>query len=454
LTKRRTTIASIAVASIVAASALMALKLGVGLATGSLGLISTGIESSGDLIAATLTFFAVRLGGRPADPEHPYGHRRAENLGALGEAAILLAGGLIVSVEAVRHLASGASAPETRWYGFAVLGAALVLDASRTAVSLRAARTYSSPALRSNAMHFAGDVVASATVLVGLVFVELGVREGDSIAALLVAALIVAAATRLIAENANVLMDRTPEEAREAAERAIADLGAEIELSRLRLRESAGRYFADVVVAVPPGQAVVEGHQAADLVEAAVERVLPGSDVVVHVEPRSRDLSLRDRVLAIALEEPLVLEAHDIMIFQRPGAVSVALHLKFPADLDLGSAAQIAARVERAISHKLDVAAVQTHLEPLEQTLRARASDPRADAEAEAEIQRLVTERTGSPPRHLELLSLETGRVVFLTLGVAAGGSLTAAHALAGELEEALRQRVPDIVDVVVRTQP
>src|SRR5438128_1689285 len=247
-------------------------------------------------------------------------------------------------------------------------------------------------------MHFAGDVVASATVLVGLVFVELGVREGDSIAALLVAALIVAAATRLIAENANVLMDRTPEEAREAAERAIADLGAEIELSRLRLRESAGRYFADVVVAVPPGQAVVEGHQAADLVEAAVERVLPGSDVVVHVEPRSRDLSLRDRVLAIALEEPLVLEAHDIMIFQRPGAVSVALHLKFPADLDLGSAAQIAARVERAISHKLDVAAVQTHLEPLEQTLRARASDPRADAEAEAEIQRLVTERTGSPP--------------------------------------------------------
>jgi cation diffusion facilitator family transporter len=449
VTKGRT-----AIASIVAASALMGLKLGVGLATGSLGLISTGIESSGDLIAATLTFFAVRLGGRPADPEHPYGHRRAENLGALGEAAILLAGGVVVSVQAIRHLASGAGAPETHWYGFAVLGAALVLDASRTSVSLRAAKVYSSPALRSNAMHFAGDMAGSAIVLVGLVFIELGVREGDSIAALLVAALIVATATRLIAENANVLMDRTPEEAREAAERAIAELAADIELSRLRLRESAGRYFADVVVAVPPGQAVVEGHRAADLVEAAVERVLPGSDVVVHVEPRSRDISLRDRVLAIALEEPLVLEAHDIMIFERAGAVSVALHLKFPADLDLGSAAQIAARVERAISNRLNVAAVQTHLEPLEQTLRARAPDPRADAEAEEEIEQIVAERTGSPPRHVELLSLENGRVVFLTLGVAAGGSLADAHALAGELEEQLRQRVPDIVDVVVRTQP
>src|SRR5207302_9388842 len=166
-TPRRTTLVSIA-----AAGALVALKLGAGLFSGSLGLISTGIESSGDLIAAMLTFFAVRLGGRPADPEHPYGHRRAENLGALGEAAILLAGGVIVSAEAIRHLASGTGAPETHWYGFAVLGTALVLDASRTAVSLRAARTYSSPALRSNAMHFAGDMAASATVLAGLVFVE------------------------------------------------------------------------------------------------------------------------------------------------------------------------------------------------------------------------------------------------------------------------------------------
>ena len=116
---QRTTLASIA-----AATLLVFLKLGVGLATGSLGLISAGIESSGDVIAAILTLFAVRLGGRPADPEHPYGHRRAENLGALGESTILLVGGLIVSVEAIRHLAGSAEAPQTRWYEFAVIAVA------------------------------------------------------------------------------------------------------------------------------------------------------------------------------------------------------------------------------------------------------------------------------------------------------------------------------------------
>ncbi|MCW3030196.1 MAG: cation transporter, partial [Solirubrobacterales bacterium] len=301
LTPRRTTLVSIA-----AAGLLVALKLGVGLATGSLGLISAGIESSGDVVAAVLTFFAVRLGGRPADPEHPYGHRRAENLGALGEAAILLAGGAFVAIEAIGHLVRDARPPGIHWYQFAVLVVALGVDLSRTTVSLRVARRYSSAALRSNALHFAGDMVGSMAVIVGLLAVRAGFDQGDSVAALIVAALVCAAAARLIGENANVLMDRTPAEAREEAERAIARLGADVELSRLRLRESAGRYFADVVVAVPPGQAVVEGHAAANLVEQAVESALPGSDVVVHVEPRRRGLDLRERILAIALAEPLV----------------------------------------------------------------------------------------------------------------------------------------------------
>jgi cation diffusion facilitator family transporter len=449
LTPKRTTLVSVA-----AAALLVALKLGVGLATGSLGLISTGIESSGDVVAAILTFFAVRLGGRPADPEHPYGHRRAENLGALGEAGILLAGGVFVGIDAIRHLIDVSNPPTIHWYLFAVIGFAVLVDLSRTIVSFRVSRRFHSAALRSNAFHFAGDMVGSLTVLVGLLLVDAGVGQGDSIAALAVAVIICGAAARLIGENANVLMDRTPAEAREAAERAIARLGADIELSRLRLRESAGRYFADVVVTVPPGQAVVEGHQAANQIEAAVEGVLPGSDVVVHVEPRRRGLDLRDRILAIALAEPLVMEAHDITIFEQGDSVNVSLHLKFPADLDLHEAAKIAARVEQAICARPMVSAVQTHLEPLERTLSARAADANADSLAIAEIERLVRERTGREPQWVKILSTDAGRVLFVTLGVQEGESLTGAHQLAGELEEELRQQISDIADVVIRTEP
>ena len=449
LSQQRTTLVSIAVAGV-----LVAIKLGVGLATGSLGLISAGIESSGDVIAAVLTFFAVRLGGRPADRGHPYGHRRAENLGALGEAAILFGGGLLVSVEAVRHLLSGGKAPDIRWYQFAVIALAVILDLSRTRVSLAAARRYGSPALRSNAFHFAADMAGSMAVLAGLLSVHAGFHQGDSVAALVVAAIILGAAVRLITENANVLMDRAPTQARAAAERAIAGLGADIELSRLRLRESAGRYFADVVVSVPPGQAVVEGHGAADQIEDAVEAALPGSDVVVHVEPRRRGLDLRDRVLAIALAEPLVKEAHDITIFEQGGAASVSLHLKFPADLALREAHEVAERIERAIRERPGVIDVQTHLEPLELPLSAQRSDEGADAQATHEIGRLVRGRTGTDPLFVKLLSTEGGRVLFLTLDVGAGESLKGAHELAGELEEELRRRIPDLADVIVHTEP
>jgi cation diffusion facilitator family transporter len=449
ITQRRMTLVSVA-----AAVFLVALKLGVGLATGSLGLISAGIESSGDVIAAILTFFAVRLGRRPADQGHPYGHRRAENLGALGESALLLAGGLLVGFQALRHLIEGGHAPGIHWYQFAVIAVALGVDVSRTSASLRAARRYRSPALFSNAMHFGADMAGSLAVLFGLLAVRAGFEAGDAIAALLIAALTLTVAVRLIAENANVLMDRTPAEAREAAEAAIAALGGDIQLDRLRLRESAGRYFADVVVSVPPGRAVVEGHQAADLIEDALERVLPGSDVVVHVEPRRSGLDLRDRVLAIALGEPLVREAHDITIFEQDGSNSVSLHLKFPPDLDLQTAHAVAERVEQAIRARPDVSDVQTHLEPLERPLPARPPDEDADMLTTGEIERLVAERTGIRPKRVRLLPTDGGRVLFVTVGVEPGWTLAQAHRLAGELEEELRQRLPDIADVVVHTEP
>src|SRR3984885_10900104 len=159
--QRRTTLASIA-----AASLLVILKLGVGLIAGSLALISAGIESSGDVLAAILTFFAVRLGRQPADPEHPYGHGRAENLGALGEAGILLAGGLVVAAEAIRHLIGPSDRPDTRWYVFVVIAIALTVDLTRTVISMRTARRYRSPALRANGLHFAGDMAGSIAVLI------------------------------------------------------------------------------------------------------------------------------------------------------------------------------------------------------------------------------------------------------------------------------------------------
>lgn len=443
---RRTTLTSIA-----AAAVLMALKLGVGIAASSLALISAGVESSGDVLAATLTFFAVRLARQPADEEHPYGHARAENLGALSEASILMASGAIIAAEAIKRLISPHGTPETAWYVFAVILAALAIDLARTAVSLRAARRYNSPALYSNALHFGGDMSGSAIVLIGLALVGAGFQQGDPAAALVISGIIFAAGARLIAENANVLMDRAPSSARDRAEDALARLLPDVEVRRLRLRESAGRYFADVVVAVPPGEAVVEGHQAADAIEQAIESVLPGSDVVVHVEPRRTGLDLRDRVLAVALAEPLVREVHDITVYQHDdGSASVSLHLKLPAELDLEAALAVARPIEAAIGSYPGVRDVQTHLEPLERPIAANA-DGHEPGERK-QIERIVAQRAGRLPKAVKLLDTPNGRIVFLSIDLDASTALTDAHQLASEIEDELHQHIPDIADVVLHT--
>jgi cation diffusion facilitator family transporter len=440
--------------SVFAAATLVVVKLGTGLITGSLALVSAGIESSGDVVAAVLTLFAVRLGGRPADINHPYGHRRAENLAALGEAAILTGGGIVVVVEAIGRLTGGGEAFEPHWYVFAVIAIALGIDASRVLISLRGAEMYKSAALRSNAFHFAGDMAGSFAVLAGLVAVSAGFHQGDSIAALLVAAIIFFAAGRLIVENARVLMDTTPAEAHARAHAAISDLGDAIELRRLRVRESGGQYFADAVVAVPPGQAVVEGQEVTDQIESAVRRSLPDSEVVVHLEPRREGLSLRDRTLAAALAEPLVRDVHDIAIYRHDGRVSVSLHLKMDPDIPLMEAHEVAERVEAALRAQPGVEDVHTHLEPLERPLTAQdASRPSDDAERER-ITQLVLRRTGQPPRDLRLLHTDTGLVVFVSVATGADSRIPAAHELASRLEDDIREAQPHMTDVVVHTEP
>ena len=131
----------------VAAIVLIVLKLGAGLASHSLGLISEALHSGTDLVAALLTFFAVGVAVRPADVAHQYGHGKAEHLSALAEAAILAAASFFIAWRAITHLVGGRTATvEARWYAFAVIGIVIVVDISRTVVLWRASRRYRSAA--------------------------------------------------------------------------------------------------------------------------------------------------------------------------------------------------------------------------------------------------------------------------------------------------------------------
>jgi divalent metal cation (Fe/Co/Zn/Cd) transporter len=159
-------------------------------------------------------------------------------------------------------------------------------------------------------------------------------------------------------------------------------------------------------------------------------------------------------VLTIALSEPLVHEAHDITIFEHGDQVSMSLHLKFPADRTLHEVYEIAERVETAIGALPRVSDVHTHLEPLERPIVANPAASQDHRRTIDTIDALVREHTGEHPREVRVLPTETGTVVFMTVPAGPGASLAHAHELASEVEEQLRQHLPEIADVVVHTVP
>jgi cation diffusion facilitator family transporter len=440
-----------ALVSVGAACLLVAIKLVAGVASSSLGLLAEAAHSGTDLAAALLTFFAVSVAVRPADRGHPWGHGKAQNLAALAEAGFLILVSVGIAVAAVLRLAGVVEFEvEPTWWTFAAIGLVLVIDASRTVVSLRGARRYESDALLANALHFGSDFVGTIAVVAGLMAAALGFPAGDSIAALFVSGLVVAAALRLGSRNVDVLMDRSPENDTRIARQAIAALEPPVELRRLRLRRAGGEHFADVVIGVAPGAAIGQGHAAADRVEHALHEALPGIDVVVHVEPQGEEAALRERVLASALTVPHVREIHNLAVLDVDGSIEVSLHVKLPGDLELERAHEIAEQVEAAILAQVPpVRTVQTHLEPIKET--AAGEEVAIDTAA---IEAVVREETGADPRELRLVRTDDGIVVFLTLALPSAGSLADAHGRASAIEERVRGAVPAIADVVVHTEP
>ena len=443
-----------ALMSVLAAVVLIAVKLATGLATHSLALLSEALHSGTDLIAALLTFFAVGVATRPADKTHSYGHGKAEHLAALAEGAILVLLSVFVAYRAIQRLVGTSDVQvNAAWYALVVIGVVIVIDASRAYVSWRASRELRSAALRSNALHFFSDLLGSAAVLVGLLAVRAGFQHADSLAALFVAALVLVAATRLMRTNVDVLMDRVPVEAEAAARAAIAEIDPVVDLRRLRMREAGGRQFADVVIGVSAGAAVGQGHAVADRVEEAVQRALPRSDVVVHVEPDRDASGIRDRAQEAALGVTRVREVHNVNVLLLDDGTEVTLHLKLPGDLPLEEAHDVAEQVERAIRTAVpSVTAVQTHIEPLTEDEHVRAAD---DVDVEkGDVTRIVREAVGHEPRELLFLQTNEGLVAFLTLGLDPGASLADAHTQASEVEARIREARPEIADVIVHTEP
>jgi len=284
---------SVALSSLLAAVALTTLKIIVGVATGSLGILAEAAHSGLDLVAAALTFVAVRISGRPADRGHLYGHGKVENLSALAETLLLLGTCAWIIREALHRLTTRQVEIDVTFWSFAVMATSIVVDISRSRVLARTAKKYNSQALEADALHFETDVWSSSVVILGLVCVKLGdripsltwLRQADAVAALCVSALVIWVSWQLGRRTIDALLDSAPAGMEERILAAVSGVPGVQDCHNIRLRYSGSVLFIDLHVLVDGRQSLFEAHALTETIENVIQEIVPQADITVHPEP-------------------------------------------------------------------------------------------------------------------------------------------------------------------------
>jgi cation diffusion facilitator family transporter len=282
--------AGAATLSIVSNSLLIALKIAAGAITGSIAIITEAAHSAIDLLASVIALVSVRKADEPPDPEHPYGHEKVENLAAAIEGMLILVGAGIIVYEATRRLVVGAHL-EHLGVGLAVIAFSALANFVVSAFLSRRAREFGSAALAGDAAHLRADALTSLGVLVGLGLAEVtGNPVFDPIAALVVAGAIVFAGVRILSGSSKVLVDEAPppqELDRIEAAIAAARPPEMVGYHKLRARRAGMRRHIDLHVQFRSGTTLEDAHSLAGRLRAAIEAELPGSEVLIHVEPQA-----------------------------------------------------------------------------------------------------------------------------------------------------------------------
>jgi cation diffusion facilitator family transporter len=446
-----------ALSSIAASAALTIAKAAVGLVSGSLAILSEAGHSLVDLGATTMTYFAVRISGKPADAEHHYGHGKIESLAALAETALLFLLSGIVIWEAVQRLWwHEAGHVEATFWAFGVMIASVIIDFFRARVLSRVARETGSEALEADALHFSSDMWSSLAVLIGLVAVAYGYSWADAAAAIVVAVFICIAGWRLGRRTIDTLTDVAPPGAAERISRIALRARRVVDVERVRVRAVGKTLFVDLVLAVSRTLPVDQAEAVKDDVARALAAEMPEVEAIITTVPRALDdETVLERVTVIARN--LALAVHHITVHSVGERLAISLDLEVDGDLSLGTAHEIASRLEAAVEDELGPEVeVETHLEPLQASdLPGRdAAPPRVEA-IRAALVALAAELGPIRDVHdVRVRDTDDGEIVNFHCHVDPALTVRTVHEKVDDVERALRRRWPSITRVIGHAEP
>jgi len=342
-----------ALSSVIAAIFLTGIKLVVGLMTGSLGILSEAAHSGLDLVAAGMTYFAVKIADKPADREHTYGHGKFENLSALFETLLLFITCGWIIYEALQRIFFHEVHIDVNFWSFAVVITAIVVDYSRSRILFKAARKYNSQALEADALHFSTDILSSAVVIVGLIGAWFGFHKADAFAALVVSGIVIWISLRLGKKTIDMLTDKIPDvRLVEEIKNKVMEIEGVVNCRNIRVRQSGSKAFVDMVVDIKRTIPFEHAHQIMNLIEERIKEIIPNVDIVIHSEPvETSDETVLDKIKMLLIESKA--SAHNIEVQRISDKYLVDLHLECKSAQTLEEAHKIADEIEAKIKEKI-----------------------------------------------------------------------------------------------------
>ncbi|HEY3324519.1 MAG TPA: cation diffusion facilitator family transporter [Planctomycetota bacterium] len=453
----------VALSSVGAAIVLTGTKIVVGYSTDSLGILSEAAHSGLDLIAAAVTLWAVRVSARPADSEHTYGHGKFENLSALFETLLLLLTCVWIIYEASQRLFFGEQVEvKANVWAFLVVIVSIVIDFGRSRALMRVAKKYNSQALEADALHFSTDIWSSSVVFVGLIGVLISQQfsipwliKADAVAALGVAMIVIWVSFKLGKKSVDDLLDKVPEDVPYLIASAVRDVPGVATVLQTRVRRSGPELFADVTIGVQRSHAFEKSHEIASQAEAAIRKLVPNIDVVMHVEPISQgteDVLTVVRTLAARFE----LGAHAIRIYEEDGQRALELHVEVDESLHLDEAHREATKLEQALREAVPgLSRIDTHIEPVGVAGAIR----HVHSASEAQVMGILKEYLRTcpipiRPHNVAVRVAEGELTVSFHCTLAPELPITAAHDLTEGLEKHLRSHMPELRRVLIHVEP
>jgi len=446
-----------ALGSIAASAGLTAAKGIIGVLTGSLAILSEAGHSLLDLSATVLTYFAVRISGKPADAEHQYGHGKVESITALAETALLFLLTAIVVFEAVRRLIGAHThAVEATIAAFAIIAGSIVIDFFRARTLKRVAQATGSEALEADALHFRSDMWSSIAVLIGLFGVALGHAWADAAAALVVAVFICIAGYRLGRRTIDTLTDTAPAGVSERVVALARQVPGVVTVERVRVRPAGAVLFVELMVSISRTLPLDRVTTIKQQLTRAIRGDLPAAELTITTEPKALDdETVRERVMLIARD--LGLAIHHVAVQTITGRLSVSVDLEVDGSQPLTTAHEVASRLEDAIRRELGPEVeVETHIEPLPaDLLSGHDADPARIAEVRELLASLAAELPALGEIHdVRVRETAAGEIVNFHCHVDPALSVSAVHDVVDALERRLRRQFPTIQRMIGHAEP